>query len=136
MLFLFIVIEKSRLWVEIMIALITVSATYIVFYRWLGIQLPREYLGFRPACSRKTKWIFLTIFFTVFSVGLQPENLFILFCWMFNRDTGRSSSWNLARLGAISILLSVTFRMSPVSAIIMLAGIFYGAMYGGSTTSI
>ena len=38
--------------------------------------------------------------------------------------------------GAISILLPVTFRMSPVSAVIMLAGIYYGTMYGGSTTSI
>jgi putative tricarboxylic transport membrane protein len=39
-------------------------------------------------------------------------------------------------VGAISILLPATFRMSPVPAIIMLAGIYYGAMYGGSTTSI
>ncbi len=39
-------------------------------------------------------------------------------------------------IGAMSILLPITFRMSPVSAIIMLAGIFYGAQYGGSTTSI
>ena len=46
MLFLFIIIEKSRLWIEIMIALITVSASYIVFYRWLGIQLPRGIFGF------------------------------------------------------------------------------------------
>ena len=39
-------------------------------------------------------------------------------------------------IGAISILLPATFRMSPIPAIIMLAGIYYGAMYGGSTTSI
>jgi len=39
-------------------------------------------------------------------------------------------------VGAISILLPTTFHMSPVSAIIMLAGIYYGVMYGGSTTSI
>jgi len=37
---------------------------------------------------------------------------------------------------AISLLLPFTFNIPPVSAIIMLAGIFYGAMYGGSTTSI
>lgn len=36
----------------------------------------------------------------------------------------------------IALLLPVTFKMEPVSAVIMLAGIFYGAMYGGSTTSI
>src|SRR5574340_746247 len=37
---------------------------------------------------------------------------------------------------AISILLPISFKMTPVSSIVMLAGIFYGAMYGGSTTSI
>ncbi len=37
---------------------------------------------------------------------------------------------------AIAILLPITFKISPVGAIIMLAGIYYGAMYGGSTTSI
>jgi putative tricarboxylic transport membrane protein len=36
----------------------------------------------------------------------------------------------------IAILLPLTYGMEPVSAIIMLAGIFYGAMYGGSITSI
>ena len=39
-------------------------------------------------------------------------------------------------VGGIAILLPITFKMDPASAIIMLAGIFYGAMYGGSTTSI
>ncbi len=37
---------------------------------------------------------------------------------------------------AISILLPISFKMTPVASIVMLAGIFYGAMYGGSTTSI
>jgi putative tricarboxylic transport membrane protein len=36
----------------------------------------------------------------------------------------------------MSLLLPATFHFTPVSAIIMLAGIYYGAMYGGSTTSI
>jgi putative tricarboxylic transport membrane protein len=39
-------------------------------------------------------------------------------------------------MAAMSLLLPTTFHISPVSAIIMLAGIYYGAMYGGSTTSI
>jgi len=39
-------------------------------------------------------------------------------------------------VGTISLLLPATFNLQPVSAIIMLAGIYYGAMYGGSTTSI
>jgi putative tricarboxylic transport membrane protein len=36
----------------------------------------------------------------------------------------------------ISLLLPSTFYLNPTSAIIMLAGVYYGAMYGGSTTSI
>ncbi len=36
----------------------------------------------------------------------------------------------------IAILLPTTFALPPVSALIMLAGIYYGAQYGGSTTSI
>ena len=42
----------------------------------------------------------------------------------------------LGPTAAISLLLPVSFHLSPVSSIIMLAGIYYGAMYGGSTTSI
>src|SRR5687767_15860400 len=39
-------------------------------------------------------------------------------------------------LAGISILLPVTYGLDPTRAIVMLAGIYYGAMYGGSTTSI
>ena len=35
-----------------------------------------------------------------------------------------------------ALLLPLTYGMDPVSAVIMLSGIYYGAMYGGSTTSI
>ena len=37
---------------------------------------------------------------------------------------------------AISMLMPITFGMDPVSAFIMFGGIYYGAMYGGSTTAI
>ena len=36
----------------------------------------------------------------------------------------------------VAVLLPVTFTLDPVSAFIMFGGIYYGAMYGGSTTSI
>jgi putative tricarboxylic transport membrane protein len=42
----------------------------------------------------------------------------------------------LGPLAGLSLLLPLTFQLEPASAIIMLSGIFYGAMYGGSTTSI
>src|SRR5262245_10859108 len=36
----------------------------------------------------------------------------------------------------IAMLLPITFGLDPLSSLIMLAGIYYGAQYGGSTTSI
>ena len=39
-------------------------------------------------------------------------------------------------LGSMAILLSFTLKMDPTTAMIFFAGIYYGSMYGGSTTSI
>ncbi|MGZ3591176.1 MAG: tripartite tricarboxylate transporter permease, partial [Thermodesulfobacteriota bacterium] len=70
-----------------------------------------------------------------FQVALQPANLF--FCFMgVLIGTLVGVLPGLGPVAAMSLLLPSTFHVSPVSAIIMLAGIYYGAMYGGSTTSI
>jgi putative tricarboxylic transport membrane protein len=42
----------------------------------------------------------------------------------------------LGPIAGIALLIPATFGLNPTSALIMLAGIYYGAMYGGSTTSI
>ena len=42
----------------------------------------------------------------------------------------------LGSLAAISLLLPLTFYLEPTSALVMLAGVYYGTSYGGSTTSI
>jgi putative tricarboxylic transport membrane protein len=39
-------------------------------------------------------------------------------------------------VAAISLILPATFNITPVQSLVMLAGVYYGAMYGGSTTSI
>src|SRR5690606_10955535 len=39
-------------------------------------------------------------------------------------------------VATMAMLLPLTFSLEPVSALIMLAGIYYGAQYGGSTTAI
>src|SRR3989442_11801368 len=39
-------------------------------------------------------------------------------------------------VATIAMLLPITFNLSPVAALIMLAGIYYGAQYGGPTTAI
>src|SRR5690242_584692 len=42
----------------------------------------------------------------------------------------------IGAVATIAMLLPITFNLQPVSALIMLAGIYYGAQYGGSTTAI
>jgi len=70
-----------------------------------------------------------------FQTILQPMNLLFCFVGVFI-GTLIGVLPGIGPVGAMSILLPTTFGISPVSAIIMLAGIYYGAMYGGSTTSI
>jgi putative tricarboxylic transport membrane protein len=70
-----------------------------------------------------------------FSVAFQPVNLVSCFFGVFV-GTLVGVLPGIGPVGAMSLLLPVTFGLSPVSGIIMLAGIYYGAMYGGSTTSI
>ena len=70
-----------------------------------------------------------------FSVALQPTNLFYCFVGTLI-GTLVGVLPGLGPAAAIALLLPSTFHASPVSATIMLAGIYYGAMYGGSTTSI
>lgn len=71
-----------------------------------------------------------------FSVCLQPINLLHCLVGVFI-GTLVGVLPGIGPVASISMLLPVTFHVSsPAAAIIMLAGIFYGAMYGGSTTSI
>jgi putative tricarboxylic transport membrane protein len=69
------------------------------------------------------------------STALQPSNLFYCFLGVFI-GTLVGVLPGIGPLGAISLLLPVTFYVPPLSAFIMLLGIMYGAQYGGSTTSI
>lgn len=70
-----------------------------------------------------------------FSVALEPNNL--LFCFIgVLIGTLIGVLPGIGPSATVALLLPLTFKMSPVTGIIMLAGIYYGAMYGGSTTSI
>jgi len=70
-----------------------------------------------------------------FQVALQPVNL--LFCFVgVLTGTLVGVLPGLGPVAAMSLLLPTTLHVSPAGAIIMLSGIYYGAMYGGSTTSI
>ncbi|HEY8447288.1 MAG TPA: tripartite tricarboxylate transporter permease [Thermomicrobiales bacterium] len=70
-----------------------------------------------------------------FEVALTPENLL----WAFVGVLLGTVVGVLPGIGpalTVALLLPVTFSLDPVSAFIMFAGIYYGGMYGGSTTSI
>jgi len=70
-----------------------------------------------------------------FSVSLMPANLFACFIGVL-LGTAVGVIPGLGTVAAMSLLLPITFKMGAVPSVIMLAGIFYGAQYGGSTTSI
>ncbi|MBM3539212.1 MAG: tripartite tricarboxylate transporter permease [Alphaproteobacteria bacterium] len=69
------------------------------------------------------------------SVALTPTNLALCFigCLL---GTLIGVLPGIGPIATIAILLPVTFGLTPVSALIMLSGIYYGAQYGGSTASI
>jgi len=70
-----------------------------------------------------------------FQTVLQPINLLFCFVGVFI-GTLIGVLPGIGPIGAMSVLLPTTFGISPAAAVIMLGGIYYGAMYGGSTTSI
>src|ERR671910_2608568 len=70
-----------------------------------------------------------------FSVALSLQNLLYCFVGVLV-GTLIGVLPGIGPLATIAILLPLTFNLPPVAAMIMLAGIYYGAMYGGSTTSI
>jgi putative tricarboxylic transport membrane protein len=70
-----------------------------------------------------------------FGVALEPHNL--LWCFigvLIGNMVGVLPG--MGPLATISILLPLTFGMKPVAAILMIAGVYYGAQYGGAICSI
>jgi putative tricarboxylic transport membrane protein len=70
-----------------------------------------------------------------FGVAVEPANLLACFFGVFI-GTLIGVLPGIGPVATMSLLLPATFAMSPTASIIMMAGIYYGAMYGGSTTSI
>lgn len=70
-----------------------------------------------------------------FETALSPWNLF--FCLLGALlGTLVGVLPGIGATATIAMLLPITFQLEPVSSLIMLAGIYYGAQYGGSTTAI
>jgi putative tricarboxylic transport membrane protein len=70
-----------------------------------------------------------------FHIATEPLNL--LFCFLgVLIGTLIGVLPGIGPTATVALLLPITFSVPPVSAIILLAGVYYGSMYGGSTTSI
>lgn len=70
-----------------------------------------------------------------FSVALTPDHLLYCFVGVL-LGTLIGVLPGLGPVAAIAMLLPATFALTPAASLIMLAGIYYGAQYGGSTTAI
>ena len=70
-----------------------------------------------------------------FSVAAQPFNLMMCLIGVL-LGTLIGVLPGIGPVATIAMLLPITFNLSPISALIMLAGIYYGAQYGGSTSAI
>jgi|KBSMisStaDraftv2_1062788.scaffolds.fasta_scaffold01554_9 putative tricarboxylic transport membrane protein len=70
-----------------------------------------------------------------FGVAITPIN--VLYCFIgVILGTLIGVLPGIGPVATIAMLLPITFNLNPVAALIMLAGIYYGAQYGGSTTAI
>src|SRR5688572_22018323 len=89
--------------------------------------------GFGVAVS--VVWYKLNIFgFGVVEIPL-PINLIYCFIGVF-LGTLIGVLPGIGPVATVAMLLPLTFNLHPATAMIMLAGIYYGAQYGGSTTAI
>ncbi|WP_320734321.1 tripartite tricarboxylate transporter permease [Enterobacter kobei] len=73
--------------------------------------------------------------FEGFLVALEPINLLYSFIGVFLGNVIGVLP-GIGPLAAISILLPITYNLDPTAALMMLAGLYYGAQYGGAITSI
>jgi putative tricarboxylic transport membrane protein len=77
----------------------------------------------------------LTHILNGFTVAMQPINLWYTFIGVF-MGTIIGVLPGIGPSAGIALLIPITYGMNPTSALIMMAGIYYGAKYGGSTTAI
>ena len=79
--------------------------------------------------------MFWAICITDFETALTLQNIYLCFIGcLWGTMVGVLPG--IGPVAGITLLIPATFGLNATSALIMLAGIYYGAMYGGSTTSI
>jgi TctA family transporter len=77
----------------------------------------------------------MDLFVVGFTVAFSAQNLLYCFLGVF-LGTFIGVLPGVGALAAVSLLLPISFYLEPTTALVMLAGVYYGAEYGGSTASI
>jgi putative tricarboxylic transport membrane protein len=77
----------------------------------------------------------LTALLEGFATALQPQYLLYAFFGVFI-GTAVGVLPGIGPAMTVALLLPLTYSLDPTGALILFAGIYYGGMYGGSTTSI
>ena len=70
-----------------------------------------------------------------FSVALDPMNIAYVFVGVF-AGTIIGMLPGLGPISAVALMIPITFSMDPASGLILMSGVYYGAIFGGSTSSI
>ena len=127
----------ERSWLKgVAISVIFSVGIFFLFIRFLTIPLPsrvsrnpRVLSEFSPMSETFQHLLF------GFSIALEPVNLLYAFLGCLV-GTLIGVLPGLGPAGGMALLIPLIYGKDPASAVILLAGIYYGAMYGGSTTSI
>ena len=77
----------------------------------------------------------LELLATGFTIALQPQNLMLIIAGC-TLGLFIGAMPGLGSVNGVAILLPLTFLVPPTGAVIFLASIYYGAMYGGAISSI
>ena len=70
-----------------------------------------------------------------FQIALDPMNIFYVFVGVF-AGTVIGMLPGLGPISALALMIPMAFTMDPASGLILMAGVYYGAIFGGSTSSI
>lgn len=92
---------------------------------------------YKPICRRLGGELLdsLSMLISGFDISMSPTNLLACIAGVLV-GTLVGVLPGIGPVGAIALLLPLSYSMDAISSLIMLSGIYYGAMYGGSTTSI
>ena len=115
---------------SLVLALIVTVFGVALFSYFLQIPMPVLTLEGRPVIATA-----LTDLWYGFGVALEPHNLMWCFIGVLVGNMVGVLP-GMGPLATISILLPLTFGIPPVGAVLMLAGVMYGAQYGGAICSI